>query len=42
MKKAFMLQVEDNVAKNYYITGMQGGEKGITLDRNLVEWECEL
>lgn len=42
VKKAFMLQVEDNVAKNYYITGMQGGEKGITLDRSLVEWECEL
>ena len=42
IKKAFMLKVHDNVAKNYYITGMQGGEKGIALDRNLVEWECQL
>ena len=42
IKKAFMLKVNDNVARNYYITGMQGGEKGIALDRNLVEWECQL
>ena len=42
IKKAFMLKVHDNVARNYYITGMQGGEKGIALDRSLVEWECEL
>lgn len=42
IKKAFMLKVHDNVARNYYITGMQGGEKGIALDRNLVEWECQL
>ena len=42
IKKAFLLQVNDDVAKNYYVTGMQGGVKGITLDRNLVEWECEL
>lgn len=42
IKKAFMLKVNDNVARNYYITGLQGGEKGIALDRNLVEWECQL
>lgn len=42
IKKAFLLQVNDDVAKNYYVTGMQGGAKVITLDRNLVEWECEL
>lgn len=42
IKKAFVLQVKDGVAKNYYVTGMQGGKKGIALDRNLVEWECEL
>lgn len=42
VKKAFLLQIADNVARNYYITGMQGGEKGISLDRSLVEWECEL
>ncbi len=42
IKKAFVLQVNDSIAKNYYVTGMQGGKKGIALDRNLVEWECEL
>lgn len=42
IKKAFLLKVNDNVARNYYVTGIQGGEKGIALDRNLVEWECEL
>lgn len=42
IKKAFVLQVKDNIAKNYYVTGMQGGKKGIVLDRNLVEWECKL
>ena len=42
IKKAFLMQVNDDVAKNYYVTGLQGGTKGITLDRNLVEWECEL
>lgn len=42
IKKAFVLQVKDSVAKNYYVTGMQGGKKGIALDRRLVEWECEL
>ena len=42
IKKAFLLKVNDDIAKNYYVTGMQGGNKGITLDRSLVEWECEL
>ena len=42
IKKAFILQVKDNIAMNYYVTGMQGGKKGIALDRNLVEWECVL
>ena len=42
IKRAFVLQVKDNIAKNYYVTGTQGGEKCISLDRSLVEWECEL
>ena len=42
VKKAFMLAVEDSIARNYYITGEQGKKKGILLDRSLVEWECEL
>ena len=42
VKRAFMTLVDDEIACHYYITGMQGGKKGISLDRNLVEWECEL
>ena len=34
--------VRKDIACNYYVSGMQGEKKGITLDRNLVEWECEL
>ena len=42
VKRAFMTLVDDEIACHYYITGMQGGKKGISLDRSLVEWECEL
>ena len=42
VKKAFVMNVSDTIAKNYYINGAQGERKGISLDRNLVEWECEL
>lgn len=42
VKKAFVMNVSDTVAKNYYINGSQGEKKGISLDRSLVEWECEL
>lgn len=42
VKKAFVMNVSDTIAKNYYINGSQGEKKGISLDRNLVEWECDL
>ena len=42
IKKAFLLQINDSIAKNYYVTGVQGGKKGISLDRSLVQWECKL
>ena len=42
VKKAFLVKVADNIAANYYISGAQGEKKGISLDRSLVEWECEL
>lgn len=42
IKKAFLLQINDSIAKNYYVTGLQGGKKGIDLDRSLVKWECKL
>ena len=36
------ITLSDTVAKNYYINGSQGEKKSISLDRNLVEWECLL
>ena len=42
IKKAFMTQMTNEIAQNYYVTGMQGGAKGIALDRKLVKWECKL
>lgn len=42
VKKAFILNIADHIASNYYISGVQGEKKGIPLDRSLVEWECEL
>lgn len=39
IKKAFILKVNDTVAKNYYVYGPQGEKKSISLDRALVEWE---
>ena len=40
VKKAFLLKITDSVALNYYISGAQGDKKCISLDRSLVEWEC--
>jgi hypothetical protein len=42
VKKAFVMNVSDTIAKNYYVNGSQGEKKSISLDRNLVECECEL
>ena len=42
VKTAFLKQVQEDVSKHYYIRGVQGGKKGIALNRDLVEWECEL
>lgn len=39
VKLAFLKEIPDRIAKNYYIQGPQGGAKGISLDRNMVEWE---
>ncbi|MBQ9310283.1 MAG: hypothetical protein IJ222_05385 [Bacteroidales bacterium] len=39
VKLAFLKEIPERVAKNYYIQGPQGGVKGISLDRALVEWE---
>ena len=42
VRKAFVVNIADNIAANYYISGPQGEKKRIPLDRDLVEWECEL
>ncbi len=42
VKKAFILQISDTIAKNYYINGSQGSKKRISLNRSLIEWECKL
>lgn len=39
IKLAFLNEISDRIAQNYYIFGPQGGVKGISLDRSLVEWE---
>ena len=42
IKTAFQNQVRDDISKHYYVRGAQGEKKGISLNRDLVEWECEL
>ena len=39
IKLAFLKEIPERVAKNYYIQGPQGGVKSICLDRALVDWE---
>lgn len=41
VKSAFLEELPERVANHYYIQGPQGGVKGISLDRTLVEWESE-
>lgn len=42
VKFAFLEELPERVAIHYYIQGPQGGAKGISLDRALVEWEVEI
>ena len=39
IRGAFRNIFEDHIARNYYISGTQGGVMGIPLDRDLVIWE---
>ena len=39
IRGAFVSQFDDSIAKNYYITGLRGEPKLITLPRDLVIWE---
>jgi hypothetical protein len=42
VKSAFLEEIPDRIANHYYIQGPQGGIKGISLDRALVDWEVEI
>ncbi len=39
VKLAFLKEMPERIARNYYIQGPQGGVKSISIDRALVEWE---
>lgn len=39
IRRAFMKEFDESLAKNYFMTGERGGEKKITLPRDLVVWE---
>lgn len=42
IRGAFISQFDENLAKNYFITGQRGEAKKILLPRELVEWEEEI
>ncbi len=42
IKESFVQHFDDDIAKNYYITGWRGDPKYIPIDRELVKWEQEL
>ena len=39
IRGAFISQFDESLAQHYYIYGMRGEAKKISLPRNLVEWE---
>ena len=39
IREAFVTQFDKHLAHNYYVTGVRGEAKRITLPRELVEWE---
>ena len=39
VKQSFLKEIPELIAKNYFIQGPQGGVKGISLDRKMVDWE---
>lgn len=42
IREAFLKQIDESLAKSYFIQGKRGNPKRITLPRDLVEWQCEL
>lgn len=39
IREAFVSCIDERLAKNYFVTGMRGEPKRITLDRSMVIWE---
>ena len=39
IREAFLLNFQEGLAENYFVTGKRGEPKGIRISRNLVEWE---
>ena len=42
IREAFLKQMDEKLAKSYYITGFKSERKRIALPRNLVVWQCDL
>lgn len=42
IREAFLKQMDERLAKSYYITGFKSERKRIALPRNLVVWQCDL
>ena len=42
IREAFLKQMDERLAKSYYITGFKSEQKRIALPRNLVVWQCDL
>ena len=42
IREAFLKQMDERLAKSYYVTGFKSGRKRIALPRNLVVWQCNL
>ena len=42
IKKAFVEQFDENLAKNYFIVGEKGEPKKVILPQHLITWEQRL
>lgn len=42
IREAFLIKMDDAIAKNYYINGNRGEIKKIDIPRNMVEWRCKI
>ena len=39
IRGAFLREFDDHIARHYYIDGLRGEEKSISLDRDLIKWD---